>query len=129
MPSYRTPFDEAAGRARCIPVPGNIWRQNVEGTHHVIGLTRAAGIRSLICCSAYSVGQGRIAETLHPLSRAFNNFDEESKCLAEHEVRSRLRGRGDCVGHPAPSIAVGLCEGSHKHGRLRLASNRRDEWN
>lgn len=89
---------------------GKIWSQNVEGTANVLDLVQRIGVSEFIHCStAYSVGKsaGMIEEVIHPLPRTFNNLYEESKCLAEHEVRRFCDAHGVKWAILRPSIVIG----------------------
>ncbi len=83
---------------------------NVVGTRRCIDLAQRVGARRFIYIStAYTAGSagGTIAEELHDPARRFNNYYEESKCLAEHEVARRCGELGLEFTILRPSIVVG----------------------
>lgn len=83
---------------------------NVLGTRRCIDLALRTGARRFIYIStAYTAGAeaGVFAEELHSPSRRFNNYYEESKCLAEHEVARRCGEAGLDFSILRPSIVVG----------------------
>lgn len=89
-----------------------IRQQNVEGTRHVLQLAQSAGIPAFVYCStAYSAGRAspgvRVPEAIHSLPREFNNYYEESKFLAEHEVRDGCVRLGLAWAILRPSIVIG----------------------
>lgn len=87
-----------------------IWEQNVQGTSNVINLLKETGITNLIYCStAYTVGKavGMVEEKLHSLPRTFNNYYEESKCSAEHQVANMCRDMQLKWTIIRPSIVIG----------------------
>ncbi|MFM2096210.1 MAG: hypothetical protein RIS70_3334 [Planctomycetota bacterium] len=70
---------------------GEPWRTNLDGTRHVLEFCRTAGIRDLHYVStAYVAGtrSGVIYETELDCGQSFRNEYEQSKCLAEKEVRA-----------------------------------------
>jgi thioester reductase-like protein len=85
-------------------------RVNVEGTRHVLAFAERCGrlerLQYVSTCYVSGRHEGTFFETDLDKGQRFNNFYEETKYLAEVEVRDRVRG-----GLPAtiyrPSIAVG----------------------
>jgi len=87
-----------------------IFAHNVDGVLNALLLARDLDCSRFVYVStAYSCGDtaGAIAEELHDIERPYNNLYEESKCRAEHLVRStcmRYRMEFSIV---RPSIVVG----------------------
>ncbi|HKQ06380.1 MAG TPA: alpha/beta fold hydrolase [Blastocatellia bacterium] len=71
-----------------------LYAQNVTGTRNALDFARSICAKRFIHVStAYTAGRTHnyAHEELHPLPGEFNNFYEESQCLAEHEVATFCR--------------------------------------
>lgn len=95
-----------------------VFTQNIEGTRNALEFARDIGAKRFVYIStAYTAGAtlGEIPEQLHPLTTTFNNFYEESKCHAEHEVVRFCAENGIDYRIARPSIVVGPSQ-THRSG-------------
>jgi nucleoside-diphosphate-sugar epimerase len=89
---------------------GAVWRANVDGLRHALAIADRLGARVFNHVStAYVAGQrtGRIAESVDPQPRAYNNIYEESKHLGEDMVVHHCRSSQMAYRIFRPSIIVG----------------------
>jgi nucleoside-diphosphate-sugar epimerase len=98
---------------------GTVWRANVDGLRNALAIADKFGARVFNHVStAYVAGKltGRIAETLDPSPRAYNNIYEESKHVGEHYVARHCRLSKMNLRIFRPSIIIG-------HSRTRCTSS------
>jgi nucleoside-diphosphate-sugar epimerase/pimeloyl-ACP methyl ester carboxylesterase len=88
----------------------SIYLHNVQGTRHMLELARILGCRRFVYIStAYTAGQssGSIPERLHGPGTRFNNYYEQTKFEAEHEVAEFCTRQGIAWSIMRPSIVIG----------------------
>ena len=94
-----------------LSVPSDIaMRVNVDGTRHVLescaGLPKLARVHYVSTCFVSGRHPGVFHESDLNVGQTFNNFYEESKALAERDVRAAMAG-GLPVTIYRPSVVVG----------------------
>lgn len=89
---------------------GEAHRENVVGVRHALALARRLSLPRFVHLStAHTAGRRRgiVHELLHSRAGPFNNCYEESKCLAEWEVREFCGAHGIDAQVLRPSVVVG----------------------
>lgn len=87
-----------------------IYAQNVIGVQNALQLARDIGVRRFVYVStAYTIGKcfGHVDEALHAVEGPFNNYYEQTKCQAEHVVKTFCAEQGIACTILRPSIVIG----------------------